>query len=578
MKCSHILLCCLLPLLCACGFRRYPSSLLTADSLASVRPDSALTLLHALAKDTADMPRADRMYYRLLCIKAADKAYLPHTSDSLIRPVLHYYMEQGDKRLLPEACYYAGRVYRDLGDAPQALDYFERSLEAMRQQENLKVKSKVYAQMGTLFLYQDMYQEALEAFRQSYRCNVVLRDSVGMIFNYRDMANCYRNLEQPDSALCYFRQAGALSREAHRIDMFRDVQSQLAALYIDLGKYDSAHFALQIALHEIKNPSQSGIYSIAAEFYRDFGKKDSAIWYNQELFRMGTVYAKKAAARDMAEFARARNDAAQTFYYLDKYKQYADSVDRLNSREEVRRNYAHYNYQLREKENARLKAEIIKKKREKVGITIGAVVLLVSLSLYYGWKRKQLSARLRMAEEFRAEAYRRSNQFIRDNQEEVSRLEGEKQVLRQDSSMYTKNIERLDKLQEVIGYTNQQVRLEQDKRKVRESLLYNSEIYLRFKSLLGTSTRPTADDWHALQKQIDACYENFTSKLNGLRPLNETDLRVSWLVKLGFKKKDIATLLSLSPESISSIRRRLYEKVFHRKGASQDWDLYIGSL
>ena len=28
-------------------------------------------------------------------------------------------MEDGDKRLLPEAYYYAGRVYRDLGDAPR---------------------------------------------------------------------------------------------------------------------------------------------------------------------------------------------------------------------------------------------------------------------------------------------------------------------------------------------------------------------------------------------------------------------------------------------------------------------------
>ena len=87
---SHILLCCLLPLLCACGPQRYPSSLALADSLASVRPDSALALLESLERDTADMPLAHRMYYRLLCIKAADKAYLPHSSDSLICPVLHY--------------------------------------------------------------------------------------------------------------------------------------------------------------------------------------------------------------------------------------------------------------------------------------------------------------------------------------------------------------------------------------------------------------------------------------------------------------------------------------------------------
>lgn len=164
-----ILLLGLLSLLCACGSRSYPPSLLTADSLASVRPDSALSLLKALERDTADMPLAHRMYYRLLCVKAADKAYLPHTSDSLIRPILHYYIKEDDPRLLPEAYYYAGRVYRDLGDAPQALDYFEQSLEAMRKHENLEVKNKVYAQMSTLFLYQDMYPEALEALAVAYK-------------------------------------------------------------------------------------------------------------------------------------------------------------------------------------------------------------------------------------------------------------------------------------------------------------------------------------------------------------------------------------------------------------------------
>lgn len=397
MKCSHILLCCLLPLLCACGFRRYPSSLLMADSLASVRPDSALTLLHALAKDTADMPRADRMYYRLLCIKAADKAYLPHTSDSLIRPVLHYYMEQGDKRLLPEACYYAGRVYRDLGDAPQALDYFERSLEAMRQQENLKVKSKVYAQKGTLFLYQDMYPEALQAFRGSFRCNQGLKDTVGMIFNCWDMANCYRNLEQPDSALWYFRQAGALSREAHRIDMFRDVQSQLAALYIDLGKYDSAHFALQVALQEIEEPNRSGIYTIAARFYFETGRMDSASWYCNRLLECGNVYSKQSAFRYLLEMALQHRDALAVERYYLGYCQYADSVQWLTQTETVRLAHAYYNYQYREKEIVRLQVENARRNL-LIAVILGGLVLLSLLFLLY-WqynKRKTCLLEIRM--------------------------------------------------------------------------------------------------------------------------------------------------------------------------------------
>ena len=130
------LLICVLLCFCHCGHKPYPQSLMTADSLASACPDSAVSLLKSIAGTMQDEPEATRMYYRLLCIKANDKAYILHTSDSLILPMLHYYIEKNDKRHLPEAYYYAGRVYRDLGDAPQALEYFEKALELDPDEKN----------------------------------------------------------------------------------------------------------------------------------------------------------------------------------------------------------------------------------------------------------------------------------------------------------------------------------------------------------------------------------------------------------------------------------------------------------
>ena len=122
--CTLLLLClCLV----ACRQAPYPALLRQADSLLRVRPDSAMALLRQAAPLMAQESEATRMYYRLLCVKAADKAYMVHTSDSLIRPVIAYYEEHRDRRHLPEAYYYGGRVYRDLGDAPQALDYLQRA-------------------------------------------------------------------------------------------------------------------------------------------------------------------------------------------------------------------------------------------------------------------------------------------------------------------------------------------------------------------------------------------------------------------------------------------------------------------
>jgi hypothetical protein len=54
------------------------------------------------------MQEADLMYWRLLRIKASDKAYIPFTSDSAAIAVMHYYEDGGDRALLPTAYYYAG--------------------------------------------------------------------------------------------------------------------------------------------------------------------------------------------------------------------------------------------------------------------------------------------------------------------------------------------------------------------------------------------------------------------------------------------------------------------------------------
>lgn len=114
---------------------RYPAELYVADSLAMCNADRAVAYLDSLAPAMAQAPEPTLRYYQLLTIKARDKAFLPHPSDSLILAVLHYYEQGGDPRLLPEAYYYAGRVTRDLGDAPQAVDYFHAALDAIEDED-----------------------------------------------------------------------------------------------------------------------------------------------------------------------------------------------------------------------------------------------------------------------------------------------------------------------------------------------------------------------------------------------------------------------------------------------------------
>ena len=103
MKQINLLSALLLLCLYACNNKPYPHTMQVADKLVYSNPDSACLLLEQLRDSITTEPKATQIYYQLLNIKARDKAYITHTSDSLILEVLHYYEDKKDKTHLPDA-------------------------------------------------------------------------------------------------------------------------------------------------------------------------------------------------------------------------------------------------------------------------------------------------------------------------------------------------------------------------------------------------------------------------------------------------------------------------------------------
>ena len=566
---------------CACGHKPYPQSLIIADSLTNACPDSAIALLKNIENTLQTEPETTQMYYRLLCIKANDKAYIPHTSDSLILPVLHYYIEKDDERHLPEAYYYAGRVYRDLGDAPQALEYFEKAAEALPEDGGYKLKSKIYSQMGTLFAYQSMYAEALEMYKKGGEYDNILKDSVGMVFTLRDIGNMYKELGKEDSTLAYFKEASRLSRLLQRTDLFNMIQSQLAFIYTDLQKYDSARTALQNALKDIEQPNRSAIYNIAARFYDVTNQTDSAIWYYNELLDFGSVYAKQTACRRLLELTLKQNDTQQATGYLNDYLLYTDSIQKLTQTETIHRMHSLYNYQLREKENIQLKNEN-RNKTFLIGMISGSLLLIIiSFIAYRQYSRRKTLELKQQLEKLRT--------IEKENQEKIESLgkyrsqkeELEKRLADINHPEDNAQKKQLGQKIELLNHILQQQAIEKEQEKDAQDCLFCSEIYKKLQNR-ANSARGEAyiipEEWDSLKELINPAYPTFFERLYSLHTPNENELHVCILLKLQFRQADIARLLQLKPESISSIRRRLYQKVTGSKGSPEMWDKIIDSL
>lgn len=585
MKCRFLLWVILPVLLASCSPGRYPASLLTADSLSSVRPDSALCLLTRLAADTADAPLSHRMYYRLLCIKAADKAYLPHTSDSLIRPVLHYYIEGGDPRLLPEAYYYAGRVYRDLGDDLQALSWFQKALEAIRRNGDTDVhlKSKIYSQRATLYAYRKMYREALAMYQKVLKISTSTCDSVDMLFALRDIANMYRELHRPDSVLPYFKRAKQIADMLQRMDLSRMMQSQLAYAYLEVQAYDSARAALTEALLQVKRPNRSAVYSIAAHFYKTIGKTDSADYYNRKLLEIGTVYAKEKAYRELTGrlIRQVGNPPLDTLF--NGWLQYADSLRTLDRKANELKTYADYDYLKSEQENARLKEKNARYMRHT--LFIFSTLLLLALSFFAYWqyakrRKEKLEFRLLQVRQLQDETERRDNEFLQKNKAHVRELEAKLAVLKEENNA---TWAKLNEERERYSALVRQVEAERALRQQADQLSAKSDIVQllkkKAKSPTGQST-VTPTEWEALEKQIRLQYPSFLSKLKSLcYHFRRDELRLCMLIKMGFGPSDIGMLMEHPVQTITTMRRRLAKNILQSAEIRpQDWDNFIRSF
>lgn len=105
-----------------------------------------------------------------------------------------------------------------------------------------------------------------------------------------------------------------------------------------------------------------------------------------------------------------------------------------------------------------------------------------------------------------------------------------------------------------------------------------SDYYTGLRRRLREGQVLSEDDWREMEQQLKATYPDFVRRLSGLFRLTEVEWRTCLLIKLELPPSDMTRALCREASSISSIRSRLYTKVFGRKGSPRDWDDFILSL
>lgn len=480
-------------------------------------------------------PMESEMYQKLQSIKKADKNDEPiNHMDTLITQLVDYYEHTGSKLKLAEAYYYAGRVYSERQEIPLALDFFHKAADALPESDSPILGNVIYSQMGYIFSHQGLHNEAVEAFTKSYREGLIRNDTLIMVFGLRDIALEYRKAKDYNQSELYLRKATKMvSSNKKYPEMFHALTAQFASLCLIKGDSDKALRVLQSTIGDTELKNQSGTYTIASKIYMAVGMVDSAEYYSRELLKVGTLYAKCSANERLAEIAVLRKQPEQALRYLTEYKRLNDSINSITNMENIAKIHAMYNYQKREQENAKLREE----NQQKTYYLIVAIIVIIALSL-------------------------------------ICVIGG---------LLYRKHRKTLWLKSELLeGVKRQQVGVDKQLAEEKLAQLQVTNIgKLIFKMLDDTTDnkkRLTEDDWKDLEQTVNTICPRFSERLRGLSELNEYELRVCLLKKIGVAPSKIALLLNKSKQAINSTRERLYKKAFGQKGTPSMWDDYLQTL
>lgn len=571
---TYISAICLL-LVCSCQHRQsYPPQFLVADSLASVQSDSAIALLESLKADSLQWDKATQMYHTLLTVKAHDKAYIPQTSDRLMLQVLHYYEHGGDKCLLPEAYYYMGSTYRDLGDAPRALEYYQKALEVLPEGAS-PLRRYVNNQMGFLFYRQKLYDEALSCYQNSFTNDSILGNKAEMASDLVNIGYIYRCKDDYTSSLERYLFAKNMISDNKDIKVMDEIDTQIASIYLTFGKYEEAKSAIQSPLSHV-NRSTSNVYNVAADIYYKLGIIDTATILYKTLLEVGNVYGKQSAYEKLGVISAQEKNSENAANYFSQFRLMTDSIRRITATESIAEMRSIYNYQKAIEEREAIMKRNNANRQIILILLISFAIIIIATHNYINRIRhakRGLQNKMNELEQNLETMRHIAERSIEDKNEHIKELNAQLQ------NIVDANTKQSNLIEEMQIQLLQQVAEEEDKQKQRSEMdlrLKKTEIYGQIIYLINKrEERLSLKNFDKLKETFNTIAPEYMKKVMSLCILNDIEMQIILLSRMGISPNDIAFLTNYSKSNISNIRNRLYKKLSGEDRGASYLDEYI---
>lgn len=111
-----------------------------------------------------------------------------------------------------------------------------------------------------------------------------------------------------------------------------------------------------------------------------------------------------------------------------------------------------------------------------------------------------------------------------------------------------------------------------------EWAFFSSDEYKALQQRVATGVLLEKEEWDEIEALLRKVYPGFTSQLRSLYAMSELEYQTCLLIKLRIAPRDMALMMNRDMSTISTVRSRLYQKVFGRKGGAKEWDSFVLSI
>lgn len=560
------------------GDKQYDDLLQQADSIMNIDDDSAKVAIKLLDKakpQLNDFSKAQRMRYQLLYHKAMNKADILFSSDSIMKNVVAYYENHGTSNERMLAYYMLGCVYRDLHEAPLALEYYNKAAEqadTISQDCDYSTLYRIYSQMGVLFEKQYLFNQEFIAYNKATKYAYMAKDTLNALLCYM---NSYIDLNQNDSIIARNLRAANLLRK-HGYNYYAKMAfGSNYPYYIKKNDYIKAKETFEeykkINFEGNSNYKDASAYLLYNQgmYYLFANQLDSAHISFQKSYIYAQSYSNKCAAtKGLAKYYTKTNHSALAAKYALLSSEYNDSSLYELRESQLQQMQAMYDYS----RNQKLAKEAEYKAKQRLNtiylIIISSCLILLSAVYIYRKNIRKRNHKLVVAQRL----YKASILKLQTTKTELAHLKNLNETkiaaLIKEKEAVIENLQKEINQYESIHSGRNLVEIN---KQLMDTFVYQKLAYI---------------ECHPQEKITNETWDNLEETLEGMIPslaniklkLSKKEYRICLLTRLHFSPSAISCFMQCNLPDISMSRKRMLSKLCEKDGKPKELDEYIQHL